>query len=162
MSGTPRDVVRDAVSGLTNGVVARTLAAIAAVSLLSLGAAAPSALAQDAPPADEPAPEPAPEPADDVAVGEVDGAIVAVGAPPVPPTTTIVAVGKPPVPPTTVVVAVGKPPVPPAAPPPGATQGAVVASSANRPSPAPAISRARVSDAAQIVADGLEQLADLF
>jgi hypothetical protein len=152
--------VGDDVNRLTSGVVARTLAAIAVVSLLSLAAGAPTALAQETPPADEPVPEPAPEPADDVAVGEVDGAIVAVAAPPVPPTTTIVAVGKPPVPPTTVVVAVGKPPVPPTVTP--TAQRVVVASSANRPSPAPAISRARVSDAAQIVADGLEQLADLF
>jgi hypothetical protein len=60
------------------------------------------------------------------------------------------------------VVAVGKPPVPPNAAPSTETQRAVVASSANRPSPAPAISRARITDAAQVVADGLEQLADLF
>lgn len=157
-------------SGTPSGVVRRTLAAIAAVSLLSLAAAAPTAFAQDAPapepatePAPEPAPEPSPEPADDVAVGEVDGATVAVAAPPVPPTTTIVAVGKPPVPPTTVVVAVGRPPVPPNAAPATENQRAVVASSANRPSPAPEIvSRARISDAAQVVADGLEQLAELF
>jgi hypothetical protein len=37
-----------------------------------------------------------------VGTGEVDGAIVAVGPPPVPPTTVVVAVGPPPVPPTTV------------------------------------------------------------
>jgi hypothetical protein len=48
-----------------------------------------------------------------LSTGEVDGAVVAVGPPPVPPTTVVVAVGPPPVPPTTVVVAVGPPPVPP-------------------------------------------------
>ncbi|MEO6652499.1 MAG: hypothetical protein ABIP17_07575 [Ilumatobacteraceae bacterium] len=55
--------------------------------------------------ADEPAPE----------TGQVDGAVVAVGQPPVPPTTVVVAVGQPPVPPTPDVVAVGQPPVPPTA-----------------------------------------------
>ena len=39
--------------------------------------------------------------------------IVAVGLPPIPPTTVIVAVGLPPIPPTTVIVAVGLPPIPP-------------------------------------------------
>lgn len=57
--------------------------------------------------ADEPIGEPP------VATGEVDGAVVAVGLPPVPPTTVVVAVGLAPVPPTTVVVAVGLAPVPP-------------------------------------------------
>lgn len=47
--------------------------------------------------ADEPVGEPP------AATGEVDGAVVAVGLPPVPPTTVVVAVGLPPVPPTTVV-----------------------------------------------------------
>ena len=48
-----------------------------------------------------------------VPTGEIDGAIVAVGMPPVPPTTIEVAVGEPPVPPTSIEVAVGEPPVPP-------------------------------------------------
>jgi hypothetical protein len=48
-----------------------------------------------------------------VPTGEVDGAIVAVDVPPVPPTTVVVAVDEPPVPPTSVVVAVDGPPVPP-------------------------------------------------
>jgi hypothetical protein len=45
--------------------------------------------------------------------GEVDGAIVAVGLPPVPDTSVVVEVGPPPVPDTSVVVEVGPPPVPP-------------------------------------------------
>ena len=49
-----------------------------------------------------------------VETGESNGAVVAVGPPPVPPTTVVVAVGAPPVPPVQpVVVAVGAPPVPP-------------------------------------------------
>ena len=41
--------------------------------------------------------------------------IVAVGLPPIPPTTVVVAVGPPPVPTTNVIVAVGQPPIPPVA-----------------------------------------------
>jgi hypothetical protein len=48
-----------------------------------------------------------------VPTGELDGAVVAVDLPPVPPTTVVVAVDEPPVPPTSVVVAVDEPPVPP-------------------------------------------------
>ncbi|MDJ0770073.1 MAG: hypothetical protein QNJ12_14830 [Ilumatobacter sp.] len=51
---------------------------------------------------------------DEVAVAEIDGVLVAVGAPPVPPAKVIVAVGQPPVPPAEIIVAVGQPPVPPA------------------------------------------------
>lgn len=47
-----------------------------------------------------------------VPTGELDGAIVAVDVPPVPPTSVEVAVDEPPVPPTSVVVAVDEPPVP--------------------------------------------------
>jgi len=57
--------------------------------------------------------DPAPAPDNTMPTGEVDGAIVAVGLPPVPPTTVVVEVGEPPVPPTSVVVEVGEPPVPP-------------------------------------------------
>jgi len=56
--------------------------------------------------------EPVAEPP--VETGEVGGATVAVGPPPVPPTEVVVAVGQPPVPPIEVIVAVGQPPVPPA------------------------------------------------
>ena len=45
--------------------------------------------------------------------GEIDGATVAVGLPPVPDTSVVVEVGQPPVPDTSVVVEVGGPPVPP-------------------------------------------------
>ncbi len=68
-------------------------------------------------PADEPGDEPAPEPEPEPETGEVDGAVVAVGLPPVPPSSGApqVAVGLPPVPPSSGApqVAVGKPPVPP-------------------------------------------------
>lgn len=90
-------------SNLTAGLA--TLALVATFGVLS-----PSAVFADEPvepTADQPVAEPAPE------TGEVDGAVVAVGAPPVPPTTVVVAVGQPPVPPTEDVVAVGQPPVPP-------------------------------------------------
>ena len=63
--------------------------------------------------ADEPGTDPAPTPESTVPTGEVDGAIVAVDVPPVPPTSVEVAVDEPPVPPTSVVVAVDEPPVPP-------------------------------------------------
>jgi len=90
-------------SNLTAGLA--TLALVATFGVLS-----PSAVFADEhvePTADQPVAEPAPE------TGEVDGAVVAVGAPPVPPTPVAVAVGQPPVPPTEDVVAVGQPPVPP-------------------------------------------------
>jgi hypothetical protein len=57
--------------------------------------------------------EPQPTPDTTVPTGEIDGATVAVGLPPVPPTSIVVEVGEPPVPPTSVVVEVGEPPVPP-------------------------------------------------
>ena len=89
--------------------------------------------------ADDPAPAPdttLPDdmvPDDTVPTGEFDGAEVAVGVPPVPPTTVEVAVGLPPVPPTTVEVAVARPPVPPVTipdAPRGAAQAAAPASAA--------------------------------
>jgi hypothetical protein len=97
----------------------RRIVAAGALVVAMMGAASP-ALADEpvGPPADEPAGEPA-EPADEPvadepATGEVDGAIVAVGAPPVPvPPQPVVAVGQPPVPtPPETIVAVGQPPVP--------------------------------------------------
>jgi hypothetical protein len=75
---------------------------VAAVATLSYG------LAGSAVHADEPVPTDGTVP-----TGEVDGAIVAVDVPPVPPTFVEVAVDVPPVPPTSVVVAVDEPPVPP-------------------------------------------------
>ena len=84
---------------------------------------------------DDPVADPPPE------AGDVGGAIVAVGLPPVPPTSVVVAVGLPPVPPTSVVVAVGPPPVPPTSvvvavgPPPVPPKQAPVAA-ADRPVPA--------------------------
>ncbi len=71
--------------------------------------------------AEEPAPADTSHVPADIEVGEVDGVVVAVDAPPVPVTTVadvlVVEVGEPPVPPVTVadavVVQVGLPPVPP-------------------------------------------------
>jgi hypothetical protein len=83
--------------------------------------------------------EPTAPPTDStVPTGEVDGAIVAVDVPPVPPTTVppssvIVAVDEPPVPPTSVVVAVDEPPVPPVTMP---DAEPIVASHAAAPLPA--------------------------
>lgn len=77
---------------------------VAALALVvTLGVLAPASVF-----ADEHVAEPTPE------TGEVDGAVVAVGQPPVPPAPDVVAVGQPPVPPTQDIVAVGQPPVPPA------------------------------------------------
>jgi hypothetical protein len=97
----------------------RRIVAAGALVVAVMGVASP-ALADEPVelPADEPAEqpiEPADEPVADVpATGEVDGAIVAVAAPPVPaPPEPVVAVGQPPVPaPPEPVVAVGQPPVP--------------------------------------------------
>jgi hypothetical protein len=75
---------------------------VAAVTTLSYG------FASTAVHADEPTP-----PDMTVPTGEVDGAIVAVDVPPVPPTAVGVAVDVPPVPPTSIAVAVDVPPVPP-------------------------------------------------
>ena len=75
---------------------------VAAVTTFSYG------LASTVVHADEPA-----APDITVATGEVDGAIVAVDVPPIPPTAVEVAVDVPPVLPTSVVVAVDEPPVPP-------------------------------------------------
>ena len=83
---------------------ARRTALVAAAATLALWGSFGSAVHAD----EEPVAEPP------VETGEVGGATVAVGPPPVPPTSVVVAVGPPPVPPTTVVVAVGQPPVPPA------------------------------------------------
>ncbi len=108
---------------------------------------------------DDPVADPPPE------TGDVGGATVAVGPPPVPPTSVVVAVGPPPVPPTSVVVAVGPPPVPP-------KQAPVAA--ADRPAPAkprvhpqadrvgpPAVAALRTPEAG---ADGLtaDHLADVI
>lgn len=84
----------------------RLTALVAAVATLALwGSFGASVHADDEPVAAPP-----------VETGESGGAIVAVGAPPVPPTTVVVAVGQPPVPAPPVAapieVAVGKPPVP--------------------------------------------------
>jgi hypothetical protein len=84
--------------------------------------------------ADDPAPAPETTvPDDTVATGEFDGAEVAVGVPPVPPTTVEVAVGLPPVPPTTVEVAVGPPPVPPVTIPDAPRVAAAVPMAASAP-----------------------------
>jgi hypothetical protein len=83
---------------------ARRTALVTAAATLALWGSFGTAVHAD----DEPVTEPP------VETGEVGGATVAVGPPPVPPTSVVVAVGQPPVPPTSVVVAVGQPPVPPA------------------------------------------------
>ena len=107
-----------------------TALAVAASSIVPAGSAfaderadAPAAeplaaaVVDEPAPAGDPAPEPVEKPATEPETGEVDGAVVAVGLPPVPPATDEpqVAVGLPPVPPATdePQVAVGKPPVPP-------------------------------------------------
>jgi hypothetical protein len=91
------------------------IVAAGALVVAVMGVASPALADEPAePPADEPV-EPVDEPVADVpATGELDGAIVAVGAPPVPaPPEPVVAVGAPPVPaPPEPVVAVGQPPVP--------------------------------------------------
>jgi hypothetical protein len=66
--------------------------------------------------------------------GEIDGVIVAVGLPPVPPISVVVAVDEPPVPPTSVVVAVDVPPVPTVTVP---DAGPIVASGAVAPASEP-------------------------
>jgi hypothetical protein len=96
---------------------------VAAVATFSCG------LASTVAHADEPAP-----PDSTVPTGEVDGAIVAVDVPPIPPTSVEVAVDVPPVPPTSVVVAVDEPPVPPVTVPDAAP---IVASDAVAPASAP-------------------------
>ena len=83
-----------------------TVAAVATFTCCGLASTVAYADEPTAPPTDSTVP-----------TGEVDGAIVAVDVPPVPPTTVppssvIVAVDEPPVPPTSVVVAVDEPPVP--------------------------------------------------
>ena len=89
----------------------RRTALVAVVATVAVwGSFGASVHADDEPVADPP-----------VGTGEIDGAIVAVAAPPVPPAPVVVAVGQPPVPPPVppapVVVAVGQPPVPPNVPP---------------------------------------------
>lgn len=96
---------------------------VAAVATFACGLASTVAHAED--------PAPAPDPT--VPAGEFDGAEVAVGTPPVPPTTVDVAVDVPPVPPTSVEVAVGVPPVPTVTIP----DAPVVASQAAVPASAP-------------------------
>ena len=85
----------------------RRTALVAVVATVAVwGSFGASVHADDEPVADPP-----------VGTGEIDGAIVAVAAPPVPPAPVVVAVGQPPVPPNVppapVMVAVGQPPVPP-------------------------------------------------
>jgi len=85
----------------------RRTALVAVVATVAVwGSFGASVHADDEPVADPPA-----------GTGEIDGAIVAVAAPPVPPAPVVVAVGQPPVPPNVppapVMVAVGQPPVPP-------------------------------------------------
>ena len=99
---------------------AATLAAVAAFAC---------GLASTVAHADEPVP-----PDGTIPTGEVDGAIVAVDVPPVPPTSVEVAVDVPPVPPTSVVVAVDEPPVPMVTVP---DAGPIVASDAVAPASAP-------------------------
>jgi hypothetical protein len=102
-------------------------ATVVAVAAFSCG------LASTVAHADEPAP-----PDSTIPTGEVDGAIVAVGLPPVPPTSVEVAVDVPPVPPTSVVVAVDEPPVPPVTvPDAGPIAAPIVASDAVAPASAP-------------------------
>ena len=82
-------------------------AAVAAAATFTCGLASTVAHAED--------PAPAPDttqPDSTGPTGEFDGAEVAVGLPPVPPTSVEVAVDVPPVPPTSVEVAVDVPPVP--------------------------------------------------
>lgn len=83
-----------------DSAIGRAAAATMVVATVFVGSVA---VAGTEPPPDAPPP---------VETGEVDGATVAVGPPPVPPTTAEVAVGLPPVPPTTPDVAVAAPPVP--------------------------------------------------
>ena len=81
-----------------DSVIGRTVSAAVAVVAMLVGGVAAAAT----PPADPPAEEAPPESV------EIDGATVAVGLPPVPPTTVEVAVGLPPVPPTTAPVRVAE------------------------------------------------------
>lgn len=134
--------------------------AVGALVVAMFGFASP-ALADEAP-ADEPteqpaepAEDPADEPvADEVETGKVDGAVVAVAAPPVPVAEVPeVAVGAPPVPPIPAPdVAVGKPPVPtpPAAP--------SVAQSAPQRSETAGIEASLVADAASAAFDLISDL----
>jgi hypothetical protein len=108
----------------------RRIVAAGALVVAVIGVASPAFADEPIePPADEPAEqpvEPAEEPAPEVPeTGEVDGAIVAVAAPPVP--APVVAVGQPPVP--APIVAVGQPPVP-ARPAPVAAEPSAPAESA--------------------------------
>jgi hypothetical protein len=118
-------------SGMRSRAWRASAATVAAVAAFSCG------LASTVAHADEPAPTDSTIP-----TGEVDGAIVAVDVPPVPPTSVEVAVDVPPVPPTSVVVAVDEPPVPPvtvpdARPIVGPIVGPNVASDAVAPASAP-------------------------
>ncbi len=119
----------------------RSASFAALAMVVTLGVLAPASVFADTPVA-----EPAPE------TGEVDGAIVAVGAPPVPTTTVVVAVGQPPVPPTQDVVAVGQPPVPP-------TQDVVAVGQPPVP-PAPAAIRRPAQPVIVVSADALRSTAD--
>jgi hypothetical protein len=96
-------MARRAVSERNRGRVWRAAAGVSLIAIGSYGVTGAIAHAD----------EPPVSPDTTAATGEMDGAVVAVGLPPVPPTSVEVAVGEPPVPPTSVVVAVGEPPVPP-------------------------------------------------
>ena len=115
---------REANSGMRSRAWRASAVTVAAVATFACGLASTVAHADEptAPPTDSTVP-----------TGEVDGAIVAVDVPPVPPTTIEVAVDEPPVPPTSVVVAVDEPPVPPVTMP---DAEPIVASHAAAPLPA--------------------------
>jgi hypothetical protein len=102
------DMARRAESGFHRGRVWRHVGAGVVVSITAI-----SLLGGAAAQADEPAAPVDTQPVMPVETGEIDGVIVAVDTPPVPPTTIEVAVGEPPVPVDAVEVAVGEPPVPP-------------------------------------------------
>ena len=101
-------MARRAESGFHRGRVWRSVTAAVVISVSGIGVLG-GAVAH----ADEPPVVPETEPSVPVETGEVDGVIVAVDTPPVPPTTIEVAVGEPPVPAEPVEVAVAEPPVPP-------------------------------------------------
>jgi len=105
---------RAATGGKTSRAWRTSALTVAAVATFASGLAGTAHADESAPPSTVP-------------TAELDGAVVAVDLPPVPPTTVVVAVDEPPVPPTSVVVAVDEPPVPPVTVPDAAP---VVASSA--------------------------------
>ncbi len=139
----------------------RTVGVAALALVTTFGVFAPSTVFADEPADTTTADQPVAEPASET--GQVDGAVVAVGTPPVPPTTVVVAVGQPP---ATVVVAVGQPPVPPTAdvvavgqPPVPPTK--VVVAVGQPPVPkAPAAARQSAQPTIVVSADALKTTAD--